>query len=92
MSALIRTDRYGLYHLTNEGSCTWFEFAREILSLTGRETRLEPIDSRAVAGAKARRPLYSVLENRRAKEIGLPDFSPWQEALRDYLQRKGYLS
>ena len=92
LSALIRTDRYGLYHLTNEGSCTWFEFAREILSLTGREARLEPVDSRAVAGAKARRPRYSVLENRRAKEIGLPDFSPWREALRDYLKRKGYLS
>jgi len=91
LSALIRTDRYGLYHLTNEGSCTWFEFAREILSLTGREARLEPVESRAVAGAKARRPLYSVLENRRAKEIGLPDFSPWREALRDYLKRKGYL-
>jgi dTDP-4-dehydrorhamnose reductase len=91
LSVLIRTDRYGLYHLTNEGSCTWFEFAREIFSLLGREARLEPIDSGALY-AKARRPRYSVLENKRAKEIGLPDFSPWREALRDYLQRKGYLS
>jgi dTDP-4-dehydrorhamnose reductase len=91
LSALIRTDRYGLYHLTNEGACTWYEFAREIFSLLGREVRLEPIDSRA-QGAKARRPRFSVLENRRAKEIGLPDFSPWREALRDYLKVKGWLS
>jgi dTDP-4-dehydrorhamnose reductase len=91
LAALIRTNRFGLYHLTNEGACTWFEFAREIFSLLGLESRLEPVDSRSV-DAKAQRPSYSVLENKRAKEIGLPDFSPWQEALRDYLRRKGYLS
>jgi dTDP-4-dehydrorhamnose reductase len=91
LSALIRTDHYGLYHLTNEGSCTWFEFAREVFSLLGRPARLEPVDSRAL-GAKARRPRYSVLENKRAKAIGLPDFSPWPAALRDYLRRKGHLS
>jgi len=91
LSTLIRTDQYGLYHLTNEGSCTWFGFAREVFSILGREARLEPVDSRAL-DSKARRPAYSVLENKRAKDIGLPDFSPWQEALRDYLRRKGYLS
>jgi dTDP-4-dehydrorhamnose reductase len=91
LSALIRTPLYGLYHLTNEGSCTWFEFARMIFSLLGRAARLEAVDSRA-HGAKARRPLYSVLENKSAKDIGLPDFSPWQDALRDYLRKRGYLS
>ncbi len=91
LGVLIRTDRYGLYHLTNEGSCTWFGFAGEIFSLLGREVSLEPVDSRTV-GARARRPSYSVLENKRAKEIGLPDFSPWQNALREYLRKKGYLS
>ncbi len=91
VSALIRTDRYGLYHLTNEGACTWLEFAREILSLLSREALLEPIDTLAL-GAKARRPRYSVLENKRAKEIGLPDFSPWRQALRDYLKLKGCLA
>lgn len=91
LSVLIRTPHYGLYHLTNEGSCTWFEFARMIFSLLGRAARLEAVDSWA-HGAKARRPLYSVLENKRAKDIGLPDFSPWQDALRDYLRKRGYLS
>lgn len=91
LSVLIRTSHYGLYHLTNEGACSWYGFAREVFSLLGREAHLLPINSESF-GAKARRPLYSVLENKRAKEIGLPGFSPWQDALRDYLRRKGYLS
>jgi len=87
---LVRTDRYGLYHLTSEGQCTWFQFAVELFSLLRRSPCLEPVSSRAFA-AKARRPLYSVLENERAKRMGLPDFSPWKEALRTYLERKSLI-
>jgi dTDP-4-dehydrorhamnose reductase len=87
---LIRTDQYGLYHLTSEGQCTWFQFAQEAFSLLGRSPRLEPVDSKSFA-AKARRPLYSVLENKRAREIGLRDFSSWNDALRGYLDKKGLI-
>ena len=52
---------------------------------------LEPVDSETY-GARARRPSYSVLENKKAKEIGLTEFSPWEKALKDYLIKKGYLS
>jgi dTDP-4-dehydrorhamnose reductase len=85
---LLGTERYGLYHMTNEGQCTWYEFAREIFSLVGRAANLSPIDSQAY-GAKARRPAYSVLENQRAKALGITDFSPWREALKNYLKKKG---
>jgi len=88
---LIRTQHYGLYHLTNEGQCSWFEFASTIFSLIGKRPKLEPIDSEAY-GARARRPSYSVLENKKAKEIGLTEFSPWEKALKDYLIKKSYLS
>jgi dTDP-4-dehydrorhamnose reductase len=88
---LIRIQHYGLYHLTNEGQCSWFEFASTIFSLIGKRPKLEPIDSEAY-GARARRPSYSVLENKKAKEIGLTEFSPWEKALKDYLIKKGYLS
>lgn len=81
---LIRTSAYGLYHLTNEGDCTWYEFGRKILSLAGIEAEIRPVSSKEF-GARARRPAYSVLENRRANALGLSPFSPWQEALRDYL-------
>lgn len=87
---LIQTNNYGLYHLTNEGQCTWFEFSRTIFSLTGKKPRLIPVDSKTYA-AKALRPSYSVLENRKAKEIGLTDFSHWKKALKNYLVKKRYV-
>ena len=89
-SGLIRTDQYGLFHLTSEGQCTWFRFAQELFTLLDKRPLLEPVSSMAFA-AKARRPPYSVLENKRAKEIGLKDFSSWNDALRTYLGKKGLI-
>jgi dTDP-4-dehydrorhamnose reductase len=91
VAELIQTNHYGLYHMTNEGECTWFEFAQEIFRQTGLQPRLEAVDSRSYA-ARARRPSYSVLENRKAKELGLQGFSPWPEALKTYLEKKGLLA
>jgi dTDP-4-dehydrorhamnose reductase len=81
---LSRSDAYGLYHATAEGSCSWYEFAREIFAMTDTSVRLE------IAGpnefpAKVARPTYSVLENRALKSQGLNIFRPWQEALHNYL-------
>jgi dTDP-4-dehydrorhamnose reductase len=82
--ALSRSDCYGLYHATAEGSCSWYEFAREIFALTNTQVNLE------VAGpdefpAKVARPKYSVLENRALNEHHLNIFRPWQAGLREYL-------
>ncbi len=84
MVRLSRSDAYGLYHATAEGSCSWYEFAREIFALTGTKVILK------VAGpndfpAKVARPKYSVLENRGLKDNGLNVFGPWQEGVRQYL-------
>ena len=87
---LIGTDRYGLYHLSNEGECTWYEFAQAIFSIMGKKPNLIPVDSKSY-GAKAKRPSYSVLDNKRAREIGLTEFSHWKTALEKYLIKKGYL-
>lgn len=84
---LIQTDNFGTYHLTNEGECTWFEFAREILNITGHTAKLKPVSSKEY-GAKAVRPNYSVLENQKAKQIGLDLFSDWKKALRNFLKKK----
>jgi dTDP-4-dehydrorhamnose reductase len=89
VAEVIRTEHYGLYHMTNEGECSWYEFARAVFDLIGKAPVLEAVDSSAY-GSKARRPLYSVLENKKAKKVGLKPFSPWKDALRDYLKRKGY--
>lgn len=87
---LIQTQHYGLYHLTNEGQCTWFEFAETIFSLIGKSPKLIPVDSDSY-GARALRPSYSVLENRNAKKVGLSEFSHWKDALKQYLKKKGYI-
>ncbi|GIW79024.1 MAG: NAD(P)-dependent oxidoreductase [Gemmatales bacterium] len=77
---LVKGQRFGLHHLTNDGSTTWFEFARTIFHLANRDVQLEAISSEAY-GAKARRPNYSVLEN-------TYPMRPWPEALQDYLQTR----
>lgn len=82
--ALSRTDAYGLYHATAEGSCSWYEFAREIFSLAGIHVQLE-VASPLEFPAKVPRPRYSVLENAELKRRGLSVFQPWQAGLRTYL-------
>jgi dTDP-4-dehydrorhamnose reductase len=81
---LSRSDSYGLYHATAEGSCSWYEFAREIFALTGTTVRLKVADPNEFP-AKVARPKYSVLENRALKSRGLNVFKPWQDALHEYL-------
>lgn len=81
---LIGTTHYGLYHMTNEGECTWYEFTRAIFEILGREADIHPVSS-AEYGAQARRPAYSVLENAHANGIGISSFRDWREALAEYL-------
>jgi dTDP-4-dehydrorhamnose reductase len=81
----------GVYHLVNEGACSWFEFAREILSLCGLEPDLAPTTS-AAYGAPARRPANSALASCRLGVLGLPPLRPWREALRAYLGARGLLA
>lgn len=91
ISKLIRTGEYGLYHITNDGGCSWYEFAKTIFDLTGIRADLSPITSEEF-GAKARRPAYSVLENRNLRALGIDNMRPWKEALKEYLMEKGYLT
>jgi dTDP-4-dehydrorhamnose reductase len=89
LGPLLATERPGLYHLTNAGSCTWFEFARAIFELAHIPAEPTPITSREY-GAPARRPSYSVLASPAGDALGLPRLRPWQESLAAYLQeRKG---
>jgi len=86
---LLTTEAYGLYHITNSGQCSWYEFASKIFELLGMKPDFGPTTS-AEFGAKARRPAYSVLAHKRLKELGLDDLRPWPEALKAYLEEKGY--
>lgn len=74
----------GLFHATNEGSCTWYEFAKAIFEIAGVPANLTPTTSSAYQ-TPARRPRYSVLENQRLKELGMNRMLPWRDALAEYL-------
>lgn len=82
---LIQTGKYGIYHMTNTGSCSWYEFACEISRLMKLNTKVIPITTEQF-GAKARRPYYSVLDNFNLRKIGLSDLKNWKEALKDYIK------
>ena len=84
IAQLIKTEHYGLYHITNAGECTWYQFACKIWALSGLSPNAEPTTT-AAFGATATRPAYSVLDNAALRTIGLDDMRSWQEALRDYL-------
>jgi dTDP-4-dehydrorhamnose reductase len=81
---------FGIYHVTNTGCCTWFQFAQEIFRQMGLKPHLTPIKAQQLQ-MKARRPIYSVLTS-----IKLPKYDvkirDWRQALNDYLIEKGYLS
>ena len=84
---LMDTDLYGIYHVTNVGSCSWYEFAKEILRLAGSQTPIEPITS-AQYPQKAKRPNYSVLDHYHLRLLGTDDVRTWQEALSDYIRER----
>jgi dTDP-4-dehydrorhamnose reductase len=81
---LAQSEAYGIYHLTNSGQCSWYEFAREIVRLIGLSCEVVPISS-AESGRRAPRPSFSVLDNRNyRRRFGLK-LRQWDEALRSYL-------
>ena len=87
---LIEHEAVGLFHLTNDGECSWFEFAKGAFELAGVEAEMEPVDS-AQFKQRARRPSYSALASSRLEEVGLSPMRPWREALGDYLDTKGVI-
>jgi dTDP-4-dehydrorhamnose reductase len=87
IASLSRSDAYGLYHATAEGSCSWYEFAREIFRVADVPVALE-VASPNEFPAKVPRPAYSVLENRGLKSHNLNHFRPWQDGLHAYLSEK----
>lgn len=83
---MIVTDKYGRYHATNEGLCSWYEFAVEIFKQAGMDNvKVTPTDSASYA-AKARRPMNSRISKEKLTEMGFERLPQWQDALRRYLK------
>ena len=83
---LLKSNEFGLYHLTNDGDMTWFEFAAEIFRAAGIDVELTPITTEQF-GAQADRPRYSVLSNNRAQQLGI-SLPHWKDALGEYLAER----
>lgn len=90
IAQLITTEYYGIFHITNRGACSWYEFTKEILRLAGLEVHLFPITSDQYP-QKAKWPPFPVLDNYHLRLLGLDDMRPWQEALKDYMISKGHI-
>lgn len=82
---LCSSDKYGTYHATCEGSCSWAEFAKTIFELCGRNTEVIPVTTGEYASA-AERPAYSVLDNTMLRERFNYGMQEWRPALEKYLQ------
>ena len=82
---MIETDKYGRSHATNEGLCTWYEFAVEIFRQAGISVNVVPVTSEEFQ-AKAKRPHNSRLNKDKLDEMGFKRLPSWQDALSRYLK------
>ena len=81
---MAQSEKYGVYHATNSGVCSWFDFACEIFRLTGQTVRVRALSSEAYP-SKARRPKNSRLSKKKLAAMGFSPLPEWQEALRDFI-------
>ncbi len=82
---MIQTDKYGTYHATNQGYCSWYEFACEIFKQAGMNVKVNPVDSSAFP-AKAVRPKNSRMNQTELDRNGFDRLPTWQDALERYLK------
>lgn len=81
---LMQTEKYGIYHVSNKGNCTWYEFARAIFEESGTSIQIEP--STTEQFPRPARPAHSVMDHSAFRQNGLEDLRPWREALKPFLQ------
>lgn len=82
---MIQTDKYGAYHVTNEGICSWYEFACAIFKQAGLDVKVNPLTT-AEYPAKAARPFNSRMSKDKLINTGFKMLPSWQDALGRYLK------
>lgn len=89
------TDDYGVYHCTNEGTCSWYDFASQIMKLSGIICSITPVTSeqyKEMNPASADRPHHSSLRNRHLEETVGNEMRPWEEALKSFIENQQELA
>ena len=82
---MVTTEKYGIYHATNEGVCSWAEFAREIFRLAGKTVKVNPV-STSEYPTRAARPLNSRMSKDKLEKMGFARLPTWQDALDRYIK------
>ena len=82
---MVETEKYGRYHATNEGLCSWYEFACEIFKEAGIQVKVSPVSS-DMYPARAKRPMNSRMDKSKLRDMGFEPMPSWQDALRRYLE------
>jgi dTDP-4-dehydrorhamnose reductase len=90
LQELLKTENFGLYHMTSEGQCSWWEFASEIFKQLKMKVKCNPVSS-SFFKTRAKRPAFSVLENNNLKKINLNKMRDWKQNLYLYLKEKNYI-
>ncbi len=85
--ALAFTTEFGIYHVTNRGSASWYDFATELLKMAGLGTPVKAISTEEF-GAVAARPAYSVLDTLKYDALELSELPTWQKALHEYISHR----
>jgi dTDP-4-dehydrorhamnose reductase len=75
------TDRFGIYHFSNEGECSWYDFAKKIFEIHKIEINLNPIPTSGFP-TPAKRPKYSVLDKSKIKKVFGVEIMNWEESLK----------
>lgn len=86
---MIQTDKYGIYHVTNEGLCSWYEFACEIFKQANMDVEVTAVNSSAFP-ARAKRPNNSRMSKEMLDKNGFNRLPLWQDALSRYLKEIDY--
>jgi len=81
---LIQTEKYGIYHVSNSGHCSWYEFAKAIFEEAGIEVKVNPCTTKDFP-RPAPRPAYSVFEHMSLQLNGFPNMRLWRQALKAFL-------
>jgi dTDP-4-dehydrorhamnose reductase len=84
-AALVKTDAFGLYHMSSAGEVSWYEFARTIWDTLKLETPLYPASVKDFP-LVVKRPFYSVLDNQNLRKAGIDNMPHWKEALIQFLK------
>lgn len=82
---MIMTEKYGIYHATNEGVCSWAEFAKEIFRLAGKDVTVRPIPTSEYP-TRAARPLNSRMSKDKLEKMGFRRLPSWQDAQKRYIK------